>query len=163
MGEDQAHEQHNKVIKESGGAVGIFDNDQAILEWAISGPAISKLIEPKESANQVKSHHEDTDAYEKKFLSDTEMLHQSFMLWGNPFEESESSLVHHTSKRVLPDEAEKSVRCALAIGKEQSESFQHERDSLYQTLHQNKLALYRKKNGVIESKKKTGGGLHQRL
>ena len=81
MGEYQAHEQHNKVIKESGGAVGIFDNDQAILEWAISGPAISKLIEPKESANQVKSHHEDTDAYEKKFLSDTEMLHESFMLW----------------------------------------------------------------------------------
>ena len=31
MGEDQAHEQHNKVIKDDGGAVGIFDNEQAVL------------------------------------------------------------------------------------------------------------------------------------
>ena len=37
MGANQAHEQNNKVIKADGGAIGIFDDESALLEWAISG------------------------------------------------------------------------------------------------------------------------------
>lgn len=155
MGEDQAHEQHNKVIKDDGGAVGIFDNEQAVLQWAISGPAISKLLEPQEETSfQERSHHEDTEAFEKKFRSDSEKLHQAFVLWGNPFEELEPGLVHQISKRVLSDEAEESVKCALKIGMEKSEKFKHDRVSLYQTIHRNKLPIFRKKNDVVASKKK---------
>ena len=44
MGEDQAHEQHNKVIKEDGGCVGLFAITHAILEWAISSPFIIELL-----------------------------------------------------------------------------------------------------------------------
>ena len=37
MGKDQTHKQLNNIIKDDGGAVGLFDNSQAILQWAISG------------------------------------------------------------------------------------------------------------------------------
>ena len=76
------------------------------------------------------------------------------MLWGNPFEELEPGLVHQISKRVLSDEAEESVKCALKIGMEKSEKFKHDRASLYQTIHRNKLPIFRKKNDVVASKKK---------
>ena len=36
MGKDQAHEQHNKIIKEDGGSVGLFDNYHVTLEWSLS-------------------------------------------------------------------------------------------------------------------------------
>ena len=32
MGADQAHEQNNQVIKADGGAIGILDNENALLE-----------------------------------------------------------------------------------------------------------------------------------
>jgi hypothetical protein len=76
------------------------------------------------------------------------------VLWGNPFEELEPGLVHQISKRVLSDEAEESVKCALKIGMEKSEKFKHDRVSLYQTIHRNKLPIFRKKNDVVASKKK---------
>ena len=33
MGEDQAHEQNNKSIKTDAGAIGLFDNANALAEW----------------------------------------------------------------------------------------------------------------------------------
>ena len=38
MGEDQAHEQHNKIFKEDGGGVGPFDKYHAVLEWSLTVP-----------------------------------------------------------------------------------------------------------------------------
>ena len=32
MAEDQAHEHNNKMIKDDGGAIGLFDNPSALLE-----------------------------------------------------------------------------------------------------------------------------------
>ena len=69
MGEDQVHEQHNKVIKEDGGCVGLFANTCAIL-WAISSPFIIELLN-NETVNHDDlnaNHHEDNDAYEKRFV-----------------------------------------------------------------------------------------------
>ena len=44
IGIDQAHEQNNKIVKIDGGAVGLFDNEQAILEWTITGPYIAEMV-----------------------------------------------------------------------------------------------------------------------
>ena len=62
MGEDQAHKQHNKVIKEDGGCVGLFANTPAILEWAISSPFIIEIVNNETVM--------DNDAYEKMFRSE---------------------------------------------------------------------------------------------
>ena len=45
MAIDQAHEQNNKLVKIDGGAIGILENDTALLDWAISGPQISQMLQ----------------------------------------------------------------------------------------------------------------------
>ena len=69
IGEDQAQEQNNKLIKADGGVVGILDNEAALLNWVTSGPVIAKLIEsvnPNQNSDK-DYHHEDTDSFEKSF------------------------------------------------------------------------------------------------
>ena len=38
MGIDQAHKQNNKIVKVDGGAIGILDDEAALLKWAVAGP-----------------------------------------------------------------------------------------------------------------------------
>ena len=44
IGIDQAHEQNNKAVKVDSGAIDIMDNESALLEWALSGPYVAKMI-----------------------------------------------------------------------------------------------------------------------
>ncbi len=41
---DQAHEQENKIVKGSGGAVGLTENPVAFRRWMLSGPEMSRLL-----------------------------------------------------------------------------------------------------------------------
>ena len=79
MSIDQAHEQNNKLVKIDGGAIGILENDIALLDWAISGPQISQMLQIFSNSdtnkasvvlNEFNLHHEDTDACEKNFRKD---------------------------------------------------------------------------------------------
>ena len=153
MGEDQAHEQHNKIIKDDGGAVGLFDNAHAVAEWAVAGPAISKLLET-EDINRTRTHHEDTKQFESKFIKDCTALHQAFETWGNPFEEEEPGLVQYTTKLVMSEKEEKSVKEARYLGLKQYQEFDQNRKSLYNPIRKNKLPLFRQKNTVVASNKK---------
>ena len=45
IGEDHAHEQNSKIIKRDGGAIGIFDHEKVLLEWAVCGPAIADTFQ----------------------------------------------------------------------------------------------------------------------
>ena len=154
MGEDQAHEQHNKVIKEDGGCVGLFANDHAILEWAITSPFIMELLDNETPNKDDKKHHEDNDTYERVFIADSKSLHTTWSSYGNPFQEDHPGLVHQISKQILSDEAEKSVRNAYIIGKERYSKFNTCRESLYDTISKNKLLLFRQKNVSGTSKTK---------
>ena len=111
IGVDQAHEQNNKIIKDGGGAVGIFDNEQAILQWALSGPVIGELLE-ENNVKLNKKHHEDTSRFEKLFQKDFADLLEAFNSYGNPFDEEEAGLVHFTSKILMSQQAEDSAKNA---------------------------------------------------
>ena len=63
MGEDQVYEQHNKIIKEDGGGVGLFDNNHAILEWSLTVLYISQMLD-NEVEQDDQSHREDNDTFE---------------------------------------------------------------------------------------------------
>ena len=41
---DQAHEQNNEVVKDSGGAVGLTENPSAFKKWMVSGPEQARLL-----------------------------------------------------------------------------------------------------------------------
>ena len=41
---DQAHKQENKIVKGSGGAVGLTENTVAFRRWMLSGPDMAMLL-----------------------------------------------------------------------------------------------------------------------
>lgn len=53
-------------MKTAGGAKGILDNEQALLDWAVSGPYIADMIDQSDIETDCQSHHEDTAVFEKK-------------------------------------------------------------------------------------------------
>ena len=122
MPEDQAHEQNNKIVKIDGGAIGILDNATALIKWMIAGPEIARLLELFENStdneNNDISHHEDTDAHEKRFRQDVISFKDTFEELGNPFEENDI-LVNAVSKNIMNEGAAESVRLASVIGQNQ--------------------------------------------
>ena len=103
MGMDQAHERNNKIIKTDGGVIGIIDNEQALLEWAVAGPQIVDMLQDvyafdEENDEGFRHHREDTDAFESKSREDRDKLFNAFLEFGNPFEEEGSYLIHLTTK-----------------------------------------------------------------
>ena len=161
IGIDQAHEQNNKVVKVDGGAIGILDNEQALLEWALSGPYISNIIQNYDCTTN-SSHYEDTASFEKKFRMHRTLLVESFQKFDNPFVDPHEGLINIVSKEVLSENAAKSVMDAHKIGQKQYSTFMQEkimnepsaRKSLYCTIKKNNLILFRSKNAVKTPKSK---------
>ena len=156
IGEDHAHEQNNKIIKTDGGAIGILDNKDALLEWATCGPQIAQMLfdvygaEEDDSEEEYCYHHEDTNSFERKFREDRVKLIDAFEGLGNPFSDSENELVNIYSKQVLGDAAVQSIRNAESIGQRQSSEFVEERlvkreQSLYENIKRNNLLLFNPK------------------
>ena len=113
IGIDQAHEQNNKILKTDGGIIGILDNPNALLKWAISGPVISEILSNEKEEKEkdcifAELHHEYTKSHEKAFQRDRKGFITSMLEYGNPFE-TEKNLVHLTSRHVLDETASKSV------------------------------------------------------
>ena len=88
MATDQAHEQNNKLVKIDGGAVGILDNEAALLKWPVASPIISEILQDQEPSNpkdkNILKHHENTKSFEK-FKKDKEAFQNAFLKYGNPF------------------------------------------------------------------------------
>ena len=79
------------MLKIDGGAIGFFDNKDALLKWTASGSIIweilrdinSKLGDVREGIFQL--HHEDTDAFEKTFPLETLAVIEVLKSIGNSF------------------------------------------------------------------------------
>ena len=76
----------------------------------------SKLGSAREGIFQL--HHVDTDAFEKDPRLETLAVIEVFTSIGNSFLETESSLIHITTKYMLDDKASNSVRIAQQIRRE---------------------------------------------
>ena len=134
MGEDQAHEQNNKKIKMDGGAIGILENETALLEWAVSGPQIAKILDMDVCEEHItidedtfQYHHEDTDIFEKRFRRERDAVVNAFNSFGNPFKEKESGLINIVTLHILDDTAAQSVHEAREIGLQKCSDILEER------------------------------------
>ena len=93
---DQAHEQHNCIVKDDGGAVGLNESPAALQRWMVSRPEMASLINDFEaSIHHSKDtvdvhHHEQWPGVQKSFLHDVKALKSAFDEYGNPFLESSS-------------------------------------------------------------------------
>ena len=152
---DQAHEQNNKIVKIDGGAIGLMDDEQSLIEWAVSGPSISQMVKDVNSDIMMdlcelnSPHH----VFEASFRNHRNLLLKSFCQFGNPFKETREDLINIVSKVVFPKVASYSVMKAYDLGQEQVDLFFKKRisnlelvkkESLYDTIHRNRFMLYRK-------------------
>ena len=154
---DHAHKQNNKIIKRDGGAVGLFDNEDALMEWATCGPIKAAMLrdlfdDDLDEDENFCHHHENSDSFEKRFHSDRMKLIDAFRKEGNPFEEQ--PLINLFAKTVVPPDSMESTRTACVIGERQSMQLVdghliRKSVSLYDNIKLEKLPLF---NQRIECK-----------
>ena len=110
IGIDQAHKQNKKSMKTDGGAIGILDNEQTLLDWVVSGPYIANMVCSTENTLST-NHHEDNDSFEKRFS-----LIKTFKKFNNPYMESQPDLINIVPKEVMSEKATTSVKNAYSVG-----------------------------------------------
>ena len=139
---DQAHEQNNKLTKIDGGAIGIFENDSALLKWTLIGLMVSDMLKNADIVNgktrEFNYHHKDNESFNKKFVSDKQAFTNALEEVGNLFLEEGDQLVHIKTKQLLSEKACKSILDATEIGEKQLEIFVKEH------LIQGSLSIYDK-------------------
>ena len=106
----QAHKQNKKSMKTDGGAIGILDNEQTLLDWVVSGPYIANMVCSTENTLST-NHHEDNDSFEKRFS-----LIKTFKKFDNPYMESQTDLINIVPKEVMSEKATTSVKNAYSVG-----------------------------------------------
>ena len=121
MGEDNAHEQNNKLVKIDGLAVSIFEINESLLKWMVSGPEIARIVNEfklsAQSANHiVLQHHENLTSYEKRFRNHIQSFKRKFDKIGNLFAES-ANLMRLMTRIIMNESAVKSN--AKQIGNQQ--------------------------------------------
>ena len=113
-------------MKIDGRVIGILYNDQALLEWAVSGPFISNMVCSTENTLST-NHNEGKDSFENDFREKRFSLIKTFKKFDNPFTESQPDLINIVSKEVISEKAATSVKNAYNVGKKKCSNFIKER------------------------------------
>lgn len=85
---DQAHEQHNELVKGSGGAIGLTENPVAFRRWMIAGPAEQARLLRKfeddflDDVSEVLEHHEEGYFTQETFNIQVLNLCETIDKWG---------------------------------------------------------------------------------
>ena len=99
---DQAHEMNNKVIKGDGGIIGLTENKSTLERWLVFAPEINLHLlqfekcygySSNENEDSSQLHHEQTTAFQKKFIKDVKALTGTINELGNPFKETSQDLI----------------------------------------------------------------------
>ncbi|KAI8503415.1 hypothetical protein Bbelb_192360 [Branchiostoma belcheri] len=131
---DQGHEQNNGLMKEDGGIIGLTQDADAILRWAVAGPELVRVISEfeksmtgkKEGAYQ-KKHHEQTNSTQKLFATQVKALVTTMGEMGNPFTEESQDLLRLHTKDIMSKESVEFLSNVKIKGQEQYQTFVHER------------------------------------
>ena len=100
---------NNKVIKGDGGIIGLTENKSALERWLVCASEINLHLLQFEkcygySSNENKDssqfHHEQTTAFQKKFIKDVKALTGTINELGNPFKETSQDLISLETKDI---------------------------------------------------------------
>ena len=106
---DQAHEQHNAIVKGDGGAVGLTQNPEAFKCWLVAGPEMARVTAQSEaSIHGVRKkkfletrHHEQTKGNQVIFVKHVKGLVEVMEGIGNPFMEESKDLLRLDSRDII--------------------------------------------------------------
>ncbi|KAL8599464.1 hypothetical protein ACOMHN_029279 [Nucella lapillus] len=161
IGKDQSHEQSNKNLQAHGGAVGLYENAEALTLFMLAGPDCSRCIEEFEAVLDTASlhtaHHEEASAMQTKYKKDVLSFVEIAVQQGNPFDIGHELVALHT-QQVMKDEVVESFAQLQNLGNHLHAKF------VTQTLEQSTLPITStlKRQNVLtfanrpDSKKKGG-------
>ena len=131
---DQNHEQLNALVKDSGGAIGLTENSDALLRWMIAGPEVAYLLKQFESTlcngngdnSDNFTHHEQAPGKQKKFVQHVRALVAAFEDIGNPFLDTGNQLVALDTKWIA-DVTVAAINNIRSVGLSQYKTYVAER------------------------------------
>ena len=109
---DQAHELETKIVKGSGGAVGLTENPTAFRRWMLAGSEIARLITQFEEENfsnddaQIPSNfrnHEQGLSTQITFQKQVNSFSETIRSMGNPFLDDFSELVSLNNRNCMDE------------------------------------------------------------
>jgi hypothetical protein len=161
---DHGHEQNNGTMKEDGGIIGLTQDSEALLRWAVAGPELVRVISEFESSiigkteeSTSTNHHEQTKASQKRFATQVTNLVGVMEGLGNPFEEESADLIRLHSRDIMAQDA---VECLTTIkfrGQEQYNMFLKERlkdrtKPITDPITRNKVVLFNEVSKKVKTK-----------
>lgn len=132
MSVDQAHEQNNALVKGDGGAIGLLDNESALLRWMITGPELARLLNEFQSSTEEHEdndirHHSQTSSIQQRFAEDVMQLTSSMKEMGNHFMEDSNDLLVLDTMDIVNKDVTSTVRNIECIGSEQYDNYVKDR------------------------------------
>ena len=153
---DQAHEQENKVVKASGGAVGLTENPVAFRRWMTAGPELARLLrqykdgylhddDPEKPANF--EQHEQGLAAQKTFQRQVDSLSNTICKMGNPFLDDFPELVTLDSRNCANEAVVNTIRTLEDTGTKKYQEYVKtvlvdRSHSIHGTISKNSLPLF---------------------
>ena len=105
MAKDQAHEQSNKSLQAHGGAVGLYENPEALTLFMLAGPDCARIVEEFEAVHDPSlsstAHHEEGHSLQVKFRKDVLSFVEVVEQLGNPFLATSQELVALDTQNVM--------------------------------------------------------------
>ena len=123
---------NNATTKDDGGIVGLTQDTDSLLRWALAGPETICIISEfkysitgNEETSSNTKHHEQTQAHRKRFVYQVKSLVQVIQSQGNPFKDT-MDLIRLDTREIMDTI---SAECIITIqerGQEQYNSFAEE-------------------------------------
>ena len=162
---DQAHEQNNKDIKGSGGAVGLTENPNAFRKWMVAGPEQAKLMQDFESQYVTSSdtddfsHHDMSVTGQETFRLQVKNVIDAIRGMGNPFIDTCPELIILDSRTCVRQEMAKEVMGLEEEGKTQHSKYINEVliercASIHDPLKRNSVSIMNPKTSSTGRKQK---------
>ena len=162
---DQGHEQNNKLVKGSGGAVGLFENPVALKRWMVAGPEQARLLTEfesqfmKEEDFETAQQHEQGLASQELFKKHANMLYETMSIMGNPFEDDIPELLVLDSHSCATADVIDTVRNIKAIGQSQYQDYVADvvvdrKSSIHKPIKKNRLPLFKRRSPKASSRNK---------
>ena len=153
---DQAHEQENKLVKGSGGVIGITNSPSSLRRWMLSGPQISRMVEEfqdqylDDDQELEQRHHEQDLPTQTTFQRQVVSLTETMRRMGNPFEDDYQELVSLNSRICIDGSAVEDIYKLEPTGKEQylrfvKTVFEERSNSIHEPIKKNSFKLFKSK------------------
>ena len=156
---DQAHEQHNKIVKGDGGAIGLTESSTQLLRWMVSGPEMSRIINDfelsqelvrnmaKQEEQEDSRHHEQMKGVQNTFRNQVNAVCSTIVEMANPFADQTGDLFVLDTRDIADSKVVETVRTVEQLGKDQYQKFvtkrlQERTTPLFDTIQRNKLPLF---------------------